>query len=386
MHHQKTYLQRQFLNNPRIYESSLNHIESCSLETLFSFRYNAKYDAQTLTGVLFHAMNHGNVSSSLEARRKALDSNIIPTGEWFRDKITRLDISSVLDFAKTSMTSQLKDLQNLGYDTNNLTLAVDMHLIPRYDKEHGEELTRSKPKKSTEFFERYITIQCVNKTKRLILGVLPVPRLYGASEFVPKIIQFCQNLGVRPGLILFDREFFSQAVMNYLNENKIRFLMPCVNHTSVVSAIRQCDLGYRDSISRAEITNGHKQTAQYVLFIVQRSAKRKGTNPEDRFIGFAASHHDIDVTQYKSRWGIETGYKNIESIRLKTRSKNSAARLFCFVYTALMYNSWVLANAELIRSGLYMTQKMFQEYAQMRYVVVLGFIPPQPPPECVIWP
>ena len=43
-------------------------------------------------------------------------------------------------------------------------VAIDMHLIPRYDKRYGTELVRSKAKDGTHVFERYITIQCLTRT------------------------------------------------------------------------------------------------------------------------------------------------------------------------------------------------------------------------------
>ena len=58
-----------------------------------------------------------------------------------------------------------------------LDVAVDMYLIPRYDKKYGSKLVRSKFKSGTCIFERYITIQCIVAGCRLVLGVLAMPAL-----------------------------------------------------------------------------------------------------------------------------------------------------------------------------------------------------------------
>lgn len=42
---------------------------------------------------------------------------------------------------------------------------------------------------------------------------------------------------------------------------------------------------------------------------------------------------------------IETGYRMIENRRVRTRSRLAAARTPCFLYSMLVYNVWVIANA-----------------------------------------
>ena len=57
----------------------------------------------------------------------------------------------------SSQVSQLEDLGMLGH--RRMNVAIDMHLIPRWDHKHGAELVRSKAKRGTHLFERYITVQ-----------------------------------------------------------------------------------------------------------------------------------------------------------------------------------------------------------------------------------
>ena len=39
-----------------------------------------------------------------------------------------------------------------------------------------------------------------------------------------------------------------------------------------------------------------------------------------------------------------TGYRMIENMRAKTCSKHTAARIFCFLYSVVMFNAWVMIN------------------------------------------
>ena len=48
---------------------------------------------------------------------------------------------------------------------------------------------------------------------------------------------------------------------------------------------------------------------------------------------------------YGKRWGIETSYRvKKHSFRPKTTSKNYFIRLFYFLFSALLYNLWILAD------------------------------------------
>ena len=51
------------------------------------------------------------------------------------------------------------------------------------------------------------------------------------------------------------------------------------------------------------------------------------------------------TTHYALRWGIETSYAKIEAMRAKTRSRNTGARLFCLVYSLMLFNAWIMVRA-----------------------------------------
>ena len=49
-------------------------------------------------------------------------------------------------------------------------------------------------------------------------------------------------------------------------------------------------------------------------------------------------------TDYKKRWGIETGYSCVGRFRPKTTSSNQSIRLLYFYYSLILYNVWIIAN------------------------------------------
>jgi len=85
-------------------------------------------------------------------------------------------------------------------------MAVDMHLICRYGRRPGEELTRSRYKNGTEYFERYITAQCAGGGRRLVLAACPVKMAESVPEHVSRVLD-SPEAAVMTRLLLPDREF-----------------------------------------------------------------------------------------------------------------------------------------------------------------------------------
>ena len=68
------------------------------------------------------------------------------------------------------ISSHLDRLQSLGLlRGKQMDIAIDMHLIRRWDRKHGAELVRSKSKGRTGTFERYVVAQCVRPGVQLAL-------------------------------------------------------------------------------------------------------------------------------------------------------------------------------------------------------------------------
>ena len=85
------------------------------------------------------------------------------------------------------------------------------------------------------------------------------------------------------------------------------------------------------------------------MIITKRKRKKKTGSPEkpeEKYIAFATNMPGINVDYYARRWMIETGYRMAEKQRARTRSKNETVRALCFLYTLILYNTWVIAKCQ----------------------------------------
>ena len=103
----------------------------------------------------------------------------------------------------------------------------------------GEELNRAKYKNGTTYFERYMTVQCINDKMHIVLATSYLKRLESMPDYVDIALKTMAEMGVRIHLVLFDREFFSVDAIGRLQENNVKFLMSCKNTNNVVAALRE---------------------------------------------------------------------------------------------------------------------------------------------------
>lgn len=95
-----------------------------------------------------------------------------------------------------------------------------------------------------------------------------------------------------------------------------------------------------------ELPGGDEDTQLYMLF---------ETNHPDIEVPDAGSNDEPSeleklhmagrlIRKYRHRWGIENGYKQIKSFRVRTTSMNYEYRFFNFLYACTMYNVWRLVD------------------------------------------
>ena len=226
---------------------------------------------------------------------------------------------------------------------------VGKHPIPCHDKKWEPDLVRSKYKSGTSMFETYITAQCVNNKCRPVLASMPMGAFSCTPKFMRKIAQFCEDVGVKPRLILLDREFYSTDVIRELDSLGVQYLIPCISRDIVVEALRDYASGRRKAISRMTMSNSVRKEVSYYAIVTDRKRRKssKSDAPEDKFVAFATNARWVDVVKYGKRGGIETGYRIIEQMRAKTSSQSPTVRTFYLWYSLLVFNLWVIANAML---------------------------------------
>ena len=131
-----------------------------------------------------------------------------------------------------------------------------------------------------------------------------------------------------------------------LQENNVKFLMPCRNTDNVMTTLREFAQGKRGKTSGNVIENNWNSAAYYIMITDRKNIKDSDV-PEERYIGFATNHSAIKTEAYVKRWRITAGCGKIEECRAKTRITDMESRMLCFYYSPALYNEWIIVRAML---------------------------------------
>ena len=221
---------RDLMNNPKMRdEASRMAAEENILSCIkVSDKANATYDLDDFNRGMLWAVTLGSSVGSVASAVRGRIEDVIgaqtnhrasPTDEWFNGVLSKTDKNELMDGFARSARLQMDVARDLGQlSGDGMVIAIDMHLIPRWDKKRDSDLTRSKRKNGTGTFERYATAQCVEGGPRLVLGAMHM----GAFGFVPRsvrsLVEECRHAGANVKAALLDREFFSADVFAVFDE------------------------------------------------------------------------------------------------------------------------------------------------------------------------
>ena len=378
MSRQKTNQDRSMLNDARLYLGVVSGLESLLSCVRMPEGRNAIFGSGDLNRCMMGAtIRDSSVGGCANASKEAAGS-AVPSDRWCAGMIKGVDAGCLQERFMDSVRHQIQILEEHGrMPADGLTVAVDMHLIPRYDKRPGAELTRSRYKKETKCFERYMTAQCVDGGIRLKLGAAYLGMFDSVPDSLHALLESVGDAGARVRLVLLDREFFSIGAMESLQRHGVPFLIPCRNTGNVVAVLREFAQERRGMMSKNVLEDGSRSLT-YDMVITKRKSVKDPTGPEERYIGFATNVSTAETGQYAARWGVETGYRLVEEMRPKTRISDVAARMFCFYYALVAYNEWTILRmlcSDDSRRQSAMTQLVFK--FQMESLLIRE---PKPPP------
>ena len=127
--------------------------------------------------------------------------------------------------------------------------------------------------------------------------------------------------------------------------------MPAVKTTGVKKAVEEFKEGKRDAVSRHSIKSADGTRAEFTPVILKRDKDKFFTLATNRTVQYVQEFKNGDATgaeafagEYRIRWGIETAYKDYESIRPRTTSSSESVRILLMLLPIFLFNAWVLAK------------------------------------------
>lgn len=232
-------------------------------------------------------------------------------------------------------------------------VAIDLHLVPYYGLPMSDpkEIYRSQAKAGTHNFHAYASAYVVFQGQRFTIALTPVEYGEKMKPIVQRLLALVRKTCVRPGLLLLDRGFYSIDVIRYLQRARVPFLMPAVARGrkpadgEPATGIRAFQLWKRGGWGQHTLVTGkEKATVSICVHCGNHRSKRK---KHGRFAwvyaywGIKPGSTRWVKDTYRSRFGIETSYRQLNEARIKTCTRSPVVRFFLIALALILRNVWV---------------------------------------------
>jgi predicted small integral membrane protein len=232
-------------------------------------------------------------------------------------------------------------------------VAIDLHLVPYYGLPMNDpkEIYRSQAKAGTHNFHAYASAYVVFHGQRFTIALTPVEYGEKMKPIVQRLLAIVRQTCVRPGLLLLDRGFYSIEVIRYLQRARVPFLMPAVARGRLpaegepATGIRAFKLWKRGGWSEHTLVSGQeKATVSICVHCGNHRGKRKKRGRYAwvyAYWGIKPSSTRWVKDTYRSRFGIETSYRQLNEARIKTCTRSPVVRFFFIALALILRNVWV---------------------------------------------
>jgi putative transposase len=240
--------------------------------------------------------------------------------------------------------------------------AIDLHLVPYYGLPMSDpkEIYRSQAKTGTHNFHAYASAYVIFHGQRFTVALTPVAYGEKMKVIVQRLLTLARQTCIRPSLLLLDRGFYSIDVIRYLQRARVPFLMPAVARGrkpaegEPATGIRAFQLWKSGGWGRHTLVTGkEKATVSICVHCGNHRGQRK---KRGRFAWVYAywgirprSTRWVKDT-YRSRFGIETSYRQLNEARIKTCTRNPVVRFFFIALALILRNVWVWFHWERLSS------------------------------------
>jgi hypothetical protein len=241
-------------------------------------------------------------------------------------------------------------------------LAVDLTLIP-YHGQHlhdPNEIYRSQAKSGTSHFHAYATAYVIRKGQRFTVALIAVQANDPLPEILKRLLRQAAQAGIRPRYLLLDRGFCSVDVIRYLQVARHAWLMPLTlrgrktDHPKGPSGSRLFALWKKSGWGEYTMTSAAGRKARFAVCVKCRNRRgERGRHGREALVyafggKLKPSSYQWVKETYRSRFAIETSYRQIHQARIRTCTKDPLLRLLYVGVALLLRNVWVWLHWEVL--------------------------------------
>jgi hypothetical protein len=337
------------LQSADVYQFTLNMLDTLPLNMP-----GAIQSRDLLRVLVFAAASRLSVHQACEQLERAPSGPTVlgNLADHFRD----------LDALEGHVNDLLARLMPKGLGKRGRRVAVDLVALPYHgtvDETHQGEVCRSKAKSGTTHFFTYATAYAVVRGRRYTLAMCRVRAKQCMDHVLRTLLARLLTLGIRIKLLLLDRGFYSVRVIQDLITCQWPFIMPAVKRgkkpiteggptgTYALAAEKHSRW---TPYTLTSATEG--QVAFDLAVVCHNTRGQRGRHQREALLyaTWGVRHRPLSWIRstYRSRFGIESSYRQSHQARIRTSTRNPALRLLFMGVALVLRNVWVWLHAEVL--------------------------------------
>ena len=314
---------------------------------------NCIYTKENIVNTVVFSISNNNFIE-YSSKRLRDKKRFCPSSDTVFYHLNKLNENTVFSVFQQTNQTLLKQAKHQGVFNKPVWCGLDIHKIPWFGKKRDSHVLGMEKVRGTNFGHGYASIECVEPSKRFTLSALPLNQFTTKKKIILYLVNEARK-HVDISRLFLDREFFNIESINTLKEFSVPFVIPAIRNKKIGRMIQEfkhkCQSPLYEEhyslITEYTLKKG-KDSATFTLVIIVESPERY--DGEWNMFAYATNISVIKdnalelADSYRSRWGIETGYRVKENVRGKTCSPDYAIRLFLQLLSILLYNLWQLCN------------------------------------------
>jgi len=211
----------------------------------------------------------------------------------------------------------------------HITILVDGHDKMKCGKD-ALGLVGTKPKCGTSLAFKYLVAFSNGERK----GIIDVREMFDGSvtNDAMELVQELEKDYIIDWIIM-DGEFYKAELIGYLINAKIPFITKRTN----TGNIRELGIKYgRPYLYKTDVVrpDGRVIHLQYWMY------KYRGRNGDFFLISNVKNGSKTVRKLFKTRWNIETGFREVNRVGIRTTTRDFLMQLFFYIVSCMVYNVW----------------------------------------------
>ena len=297
----------------------------------------------------------GTLLAECLARASAIGVSLTRAAQFLKNGPSDESMRKALHFQGFDLESlrarigrSLRDSLPRALSRRPVTIAVDYHLRPYYGNVKATPNVRGgKAKQGTRWFWTYASAAIVSRGQRYTVALEPIFHHEQMELVLERLWQQMAQIPLKIKRMLLDREFCAADVILWLQQRRIPFIVPLVRRGRF-GRTRKQDQGnaylFRRGMKGLHAIEWQPRSSSRTREPIRVNATcvpHGRRRPFVFLVGHANWSFDWIRRMYKTRFGIETSYRQLGQALALTTTRDPCWRLLLVAIALLLRNAWV---------------------------------------------